>query len=95
MNIVYRHATYCPIAFELANHFAEWTGFECNYNLLPKTSVRRAFIREYLETHGDISRKHDVTHLPSKTELPAVTDAAVENLLCQVDHFRGFPGFYW
>ncbi|KAJ4246520.1 hypothetical protein NW762_013460 [Fusarium torreyae] len=93
--IDYEHATYCPRAFELANHFAEWTGFECNYNLIPKMSIRRAFIREYLQTLANISGEHDVTPLPSKKDLPIVSDAEVEHLLRQVDDFRGFPGFYW
>ncbi|KAF4340819.1 ethanolamine kinase [Fusarium beomiforme] len=93
--IDYEHATYCPRAFELANHFAEWAGFECDYNLLPKTSTRRAFIKEYLTTHAELCREHNVTRLPNETDLPTVNDASVEHLMHQVDDHRGFPGFYW
>ncbi|KAF5017999.1 hypothetical protein F66182_10025, partial [Fusarium sp. NRRL 66182] len=93
--IDYEHATYCPRAFELANHFAEWAGFACDYSLLPGTSTRRDFIREYLQTRAHLGREHHVAHLPSRTDLPAVTDAEVEKLMAQVDAFRGFPGFYW
>ncbi|KAF5253580.1 hypothetical protein FANTH_1507 [Fusarium anthophilum] len=84
--IDYEHATYCPRAFELANHFAEWTGFDCDYNLLPKTSTRRAFIAEYLTTHTELCREHNI---------PTVNDASVDHLMRQVDDHRGFPGFYW
>ncbi|KAM0244085.1 hypothetical protein ACHAP5_006567 [Fusarium lateritium] len=95
--IDYEHATYCPRAFELANHFAEWTGFECDYNLLPSTSTRRAFVREYLEARADLSRERQdaATHLPGKTDVSAITDDDVETLMRQVDDYRGFPGFYW
>ncbi|KAG9506298.1 hypothetical protein J7337_003281 [Fusarium musae] len=84
--IDYEHATYCPRAFELANHFAEWAGFDCDYNLLPKTSTRRAFIEEYLTIHAEMCREHNI---------PTVNDAAVDHLMRQVDDHRGFPGFYW
>jgi ethanolamine kinase len=103
--IDYEHATYCPRAFELANHFAEWTGFECDYSKLPSTSTRRDFVHEYLKTHADLHRQHQhqrdchVTdcHFARKTasDLPAPNDAQVEKLMRQVDDYRGFPGFYW
>jgi ethanolamine kinase len=92
-----RHATYCPRAFELANHFAEWTGFGCDYDLLPNRSTRRAFVREYLEARADLSRERQnaATHLPGKKDVPTVTEDDVETLMRQVDDYRGFPGFYW
>ncbi|RGP73876.1 hypothetical protein FSPOR_1570 [Fusarium sporotrichioides] len=103
--IDYEHATYCPRAFELANHFAEWTGFECDYTKLPSTSTRRAFIHEYLTTHADLRRQHQHQRdcngtdydLAKKAELdlPTANDAQVEKLMRQVDDYRGFPGFYW
>ncbi|RSL60553.1 hypothetical protein CEP53_005399 [Fusarium sp. AF-6] len=87
--IDYEHATYCPRAFELANHFAEWTGFECDYTLLPTRSTRRAFIHEYLSEIDRLQQDGDNAHIPS------VSEAQVDNLMAQVDSFRGFPGFYW
>ncbi|RSL94926.1 hypothetical protein CDV31_014101 [Fusarium ambrosium] len=87
--IDYEHATYCPRAFELANHFAEWTGFECDYTLLPTRSTRRAFIREYLSEIDRLQQDGDNAHIPS------VSEAQVNHLMTQVDSFRGFPGFYW
>lgn len=84
-----RHATYCPRAFELANHFAEWTGFECDYSLLPTRLTRRDFIHEYL---AEIARlQQDGDH----ADIPSVSEAQVDHLMAQVDSFRGFPGFYW
>ncbi|KAK0631366.1 kinase-like domain-containing protein [Immersiella caudata] len=81
--IDYEHVTYCPRAFELANHFAEWTGFECDYNRLPTRTTRREFIRAYLEAYSEFAAG------------AMVTECEVDKLMGQVDAFRGFPGFYW
>ena len=80
--IDYEYATPAPAAFDIANHFAEWGGFDCDFNVLPTRSVRRSFLREYLRsTSAHLNRTH--------------TDADVDELFHQVDSFRGVPGFYW
>lgn len=48
--IDYEYASACPAAFDLANHFSEWGGTDCDYNMLPPRSTRRAFIEEYLQS---------------------------------------------
>ncbi|KAK4450916.1 kinase-like domain-containing protein [Podospora aff. communis PSN243] len=52
--IDYEHVTYCPRAFELANHFSEWAGFECDYSRVPTRTTRRGFIRAYLEAYPSL-----------------------------------------
>lgn len=83
--IDYEYATPAPAAFDLANHFAEWGGFECNYKALPTRSVRRTFIGEYLNSYM------------SHTALPSDTDQKtyVNRLFHEVDAYRGVPGLYW
>ncbi|KAL2754134.1 hypothetical protein ACRALDRAFT_1075997 [Sodiomyces alcalophilus JCM 7366] len=94
--IDYEHATYCPRAFELANHFAEWAGFQCNYNLLPTKATRRDFIREYLEAYADFTRARQPNAGANVNgDKRPITDAEIDELMHQVDAFRGFPGFYW
>ncbi|KAL8695825.1 MAG: hypothetical protein Q9224_003131 [Gallowayella concinna] len=66
--IDYEYATPAPAAFDIANHFAEWGGFECNYEALPTRSLRRAFIEEYLTSYGS----H--TTLPSNTDEGTLVD---------------------
>lgn len=87
--IDYEYATPCPAAFDIANHFAEWGGFDCDYNMLPTRSVRRAFLHEYLESYR--------THLATATTTMANFDLqkALAELEEQVDRFRGMPGLYW
>jgi ethanolamine kinase len=80
--IDYEYATPAPAAFDLANHFAEWGGFDCDFNVLPTRSVRRAFFREYLKSSSlHLSRSYKESEL--------------DELFEQVDDFRGVPGFYW
>ncbi|KAF2842405.1 kinase-like protein [Patellaria atrata CBS 101060] len=84
--IDYEYTTAAPAAFDLANHFAEWGGFECDYAVLPTRSQRRDFLKEYLRAYN--------THLaraPSEHE----TEGELRRLEEEVDMFRGVPGFYW
>ncbi|KAL9101701.1 MAG: hypothetical protein Q9163_003066 [Psora crenata] len=80
--IDYEYATPSPPAFDLANHFSEWGGFECEYNALPTRSTRRAFIEEYMASYAS----H--THIDPSIDY---TDRIVK----EVDLFRGIPGLYW
>lgn len=80
--IDYEYATPAPASFDIANHFAEWGGFECDYSAMPTRKVRRAFLREYLYS---CSAHQNRTYQESE----------LEELFEQVDRFRGVPGFYW
>jgi ethanolamine kinase len=80
--IDYEYTTPAPASFDLANHFAEWGGFDCDFTVLPTRSVRKAFLRSYLQSfssHMNYSYK----------------EAELDELFRQVDAFRGVPGFYW
>ena len=87
--IDYEYATPSPAAFDLANHFAEWGGFDCDYSVLPTRPTRRAFLREYLASY----RAHLAD--PESTAAEEDLEGQVERLFAEVDLFRGIPGFYW
>lgn len=84
--IDYEYATPAPAAFDIANHFAEWVGMECDYSMLPTKSQRRDFIEHYV-------RSYQVHSYPQDSE--SHTIAAIDQLYDQVDLFRGMPGFWW
>lgn len=87
-NIVsFRYATPCERAFDIANHFSEWGGFECDYSLLPTQSVRREFIRSYLQSYH--------IHKRDGGCVTRASDEEIEELMTEVDAFRGLPGLYW
>ena len=84
--IDYEYATPSPAAFDIANHFAEWGGFDCEHHLLPTRSQRRDFIREYVRSY--------FAHL-GKDRSQVDEEAEVSHLFDEVDVYRGVPGFYW
>ncbi|KAI1322001.1 choline/ethanolamine kinase [Xylariaceae sp. FL0255] len=91
--IDYEYATPSPAAFDLANHFSEWGGFDCDYNMMPTQAQRREFIKEYIYTYYSIT-----TELGggSNTKLDEKARKAEEQkLFDEIDLFRGLPGFYW
>ncbi|OTB09388.1 hypothetical protein M426DRAFT_6662 [Hypoxylon sp. CI-4A] len=93
--IDYEHSTYCSRAFELANHFSEWAGFECEYSKMPTTRIRREFIREYLRACHEITNNPDQVNQISEASRAGSLEAEVSSLMAEVDRYRGFPGFYW
>lgn len=82
--IDYEYATPAPAAFDLANHFAEWAGYDLDYSRLPTRTVRRGFIEEYVQSYCHHAGLHDASQ-----------EAMVEKLYHDVDRFRGIPGFTW
>ncbi|KAK5633196.1 hypothetical protein RRF57_008910 [Xylaria bambusicola] len=88
--IDYEYATPSPAAFDLANHFAEWGGFDCDYRVLPTRAQRLEFIREYIHTYFSLVDESEEGGESSIDE-----EAEAQRLLAEVDMFRGVPGFYW
>ncbi|KAI9372490.1 kinase-like domain-containing protein [Aspergillus egyptiacus] len=82
--IDYEYATPSPAAFDIANHFAEWGGYDCDYSMMPTRTVRRQFLTEYVRSYAQ------------HRELPDSSQAEiVDRLFEEVDRFRGLPGLYW
>ncbi|KAI0998219.1 hypothetical protein K3495_g9975 [Podosphaera aphanis] len=84
--IDFEYATPSPAAFDIANHFAEWGGLECDYSKLPTKSQRLDFINEYISSY--------FSHLQQDIA-PEKQEAEARQLFAEVDIFRGVPGFYW
>jgi len=84
--IDYEYATPSPAAFDIANHFAEWGGFDCDFSVLPTRSQRRGFLSEYVRSY--YSRLGHTTTLDKE-------EIEIEQLFNEVDLFRAVPGFYW
>jgi ethanolamine kinase len=83
--IDYEYATPAPAAFDIVNHFAEWGGFDCDYTALPTRSQRADFIASYLASYRNFAPVSD----------PETIEREQQQLVSQVDNFRGLPGFYW
>lgn len=53
--------------FDIANHFCEMAGFECNYDLLPNEEFQMEFLRIYLEAL-ETETGEDETRIPASSE---------------------------
>jgi ethanolamine kinase len=82
--IDYEYGTPSPAAFDVANHFAEWAGYDCDYSAMPSKAQRTTFIREYVQTYFK---------LKGSTEHNEEEEA--RKLMDEVDLYRGVPGFFW
>lgn len=85
--IDYEYATPAPAAFDIANHFAEWGGFECDFSAIPTQQQRRDFLEVYLQSYHQFDKQNGDAQ-------PRICDE-LEYLMSEVDAFRGIPGFYW
>lgn len=81
--IDYEYATPSPAAFDLANHFAEWAGFDCDHSAVPTRAQRHAFVSEYIKAYFKLASP------------VADVEEETRKLMLEVDVFRGVPGFYW
>lgn len=88
--IDYEYATPSPAAFDIANHFAEWGGFECDFSKLPTQSQRLSFIHEYISSYNSHISANDAQKWTKAEE-----EAEAKKLFDEVDVYRGVPGFYW
>lgn len=78
--IDYEYMLPAPRAFDIANHFAEWQGFDCNRSAIPKPSasnpVMFSWCKSYLNNENG-------------------TADEVRGLIDEIACYYGMPGFYW
>ncbi|GIX63115.1 choline/ethanolamine kinase, putative [Babesia caballi] len=58
--IDYEYACFMERGFDIANHFVEHVGFECNWEYVPAEDEQRRFLRHYI---GDLATDHSVNML--------------------------------
>ncbi|KAI5955991.1 hypothetical protein KGF57_003477 [Candida theae] len=78
--IDYEYMLPAPRAFDIANHLAEWQGFDCNRNAIPNPSTSNPVIVKWCESYLS-------TYSTKSTE--------IDSLINEVSMFYGLPGFYW
>lgn len=103
--IDYEYALPSPRAFDLANHFMEWQGFECDISRIPEVGgpIMRLWVREYLEGVKSFSKavytnghSKDSRVSQHKTDTgAAVMEKDIDNTVSEVSAWWGMPGFYW
>eukprot|EP00808_Paulinella_micropora_P015986 g31517.t1 len=61
--IDFEYGTYGSREFDLANHFAECCGFECDWSMFPSEKFQKMFVKEYLSKGGQDSSDKAVESL--------------------------------
>ncbi|PVV02425.1 hypothetical protein BB560_003123 [Smittium megazygosporum] len=80
--IDYEYGSYNYRGYDIANHFCEFAGFECDYSRYPDTEKQRKWLRKYL------SYLHEV-------EESKVDEKEIEDLLYEVSIFENASSLYW
>lgn len=78
--IDYEYMLPAPRAFDIANHLAEWQGFECDRSAIPKPSINNPTLLKWCR--GYLNNRD-------------ATDEEVKLLVHEVICYYGVPGFYW
>lgn len=103
--IDYEYAMASPRAFDIANHFMEWQGFDCIKELIPEPKPDNAVIRgwahDYLSyfSHKSHVNKHNKNNTSDNdknhNDDERNNDENVDILVNQILTWWGMPGFYW
>lgn len=82
--IDYEYAIPCPRAFDVANHFQEWQGFDCDKDLVPVPSSEDKLLSfwasEYLNACAALKKE---------------TPEPLHQMISELAFWWGMPGFYW
>jgi ethanolamine kinase len=92
--IDFEYSAYTFRAFDLANHFQEWAGFETDWSALPSEATRRRFLRQYLSAlllRDDAPTDASGGDVEGDVELERAVDALAE----EVRLFAIFSDAYW
>ncbi|ODQ64627.1 kinase-like protein [Nadsonia fulvescens var. elongata DSM 6958] len=93
--IDYEYTTPSPRAFDIANHFMEWQGFDCKKELIPDidsadgVAVIRTWVSHYLAASKYYEQNSEAKDsiAPSRTEIDQMID--------ELRAWWGMPGLYW
>lgn len=78
--IDYEYMLPAPRGFDIANHLAEWQGFDCDRSAIPEPSVSNPTLVKWVTSY---------------LNKPDATDEEVEGLIQEIYYHYGLPGFYW
>lgn len=78
--IDYEYMLSGPRAFDIANHLAEWQGFNCDRSAIPLPTPSNPVMVKWVQ--GYLNK-------------PNATKEEVEEVIEEISMFYGMPGFYW
>lgn len=79
--IDYEYSSYNYRAFDLANHFCEWCGFECVWDSYPNSETQRRFINIYYNEYNGKNENEN--------------KKIIDQLIQDIKIFELCPNFFW
>lgn len=67
--IDYEYGSFNYRSFDIANHFCEFAGFDCDYSCYPSEPLQRQWIKEYLTHSGEDSSEESVSQVYQEVEI--------------------------
>ncbi len=99
--IDYEYMLPAPRAFDLANHFMEWQGFDCETDLIPDPSISNPILRSWSQAYlSSVSKYEHLKVSYSSSTLQhhlnlKISETDIDQLIEEIQSFWGLPGFYW
>lgn len=85
--IDYEYMIPAPRAFDMANHFMEWQGFDCDKSKIPKPENSNEILRLWSKSY--------LSYNTNTTSTNNNLDSEINKLINEIYLFYGMPGFYW
>jgi ethanolamine kinase len=98
MVIDYEYAYYNYRAFDIANHFCEYAGFEMDWSKFPDQATQLAFLKRYLEVYNhNMGVKKAVKEGDTNREVPLIppSDEELHQFYVEVNKFTLASHLYW
>ncbi|GME87268.1 unnamed protein product [[Candida] boidinii] len=92
--IDYEYMIPAPRAFDMANHFMEWQGFDCDKSKIPKPEISNEILRLWSRSYLSYNNT-DTTATTTTTTNNNNLDSEINKLINEIYLFYGMPGFYW
>lgn len=78
--IDYEYMLPAPRAFDIANHLAEWQGFNCDRSAIPDPTIHNPIMKKWIQAY--LNNYH-------------ASDEDIKGLIDELKCYYGLPGFYW
>lgn len=78
--IDYEYMLPAPRAFDIANHFAEWQGFDCDRSAIPEPSMNNSVMVNWCKGYLNDNN---------------ASEQELSGLINEIECYYGMPGFYW
>lgn len=104
--IDYEYMMPAPRAFDIANHFMEWQGFDCDKSKIPQFKFNKItnnyendivfnWCKYYLNAFNLSNPNINPFNNSTNTDIHQIDNKSIQNLVNEIAYHYGMPGLYW